>query len=329
MRGWWLPWMFVAATASAAPLPARLEHRREGAGTACAGEEALRRAVNARLGVDSFRDDAPRTLRVRVGGKPDDLHATLVMIKDGRSAKRTLRARTCAELQAAVELAVSLAIDPMWEPPAAEPEIEPEIEIVEGEAAPAAAPRPKLEEYILVDEEPVVEKRGEPGPWHVGIGSYATLFTSPELIVSMRLELGLRLPPWSVVVEPWLTLPASTSSPGGFVTLSTVAASLLLCREVGPVNVCAEGVSGALQAIGDGEGFVLKERAWSPFAAVGGRVLRAWTLYRGLGVRVAADLVVPVVRTRLHARSSNGNIEVWSSPYTLPSVGVAFVGHFP
>ena len=75
--------------------------------------------------------------------------------------------------------------------------------------------------------------------------------------------------------------------------------------------------------------FESRARVRTPFGAAGGRVLYTAGVYPGISVRATADLLVPFLRTSLYADAMSGKIPAWSSPWLMPSIGVAFVGHFP
>jgi hypothetical protein len=322
----------AAPPAAAAPAPIKLSYRRERGAARCPGEAELRAGVARRLGRDPFSDDATRALEVRVAGAPPRLVATIELAQGARRSRRTLRstAGDCAELASAVELAVSLAIDPLAA--SREPGADPAVEIlaVDEPAPPASRPLPeRLDGAIAVTDEPLPPRRRGRGPWHVGVGSFLTVGSDPDLVIGVRLELGARAGPWAFTIEPWMTLPSATSAPGGHVSLATAAASLTGCRAAGPIWLCAHAAGGVLQAIGEGVGFERRARVRTPFGAAGGRVLFTAGVYPGISVRATVDLLVPVLRTELHAESSTGKIPAWSSPWLLPSLGLGFVGHFP
>lgn len=319
----------ASAAARATPAAVRLDYARERGAARCPDDAALRAEVVRRLGVDPFTDDAPRALVVRLAGAPPRLTATIELVQGDRRSRRTLRssAADCQELAGAVELAVSLAIDPLWQPAP-----DPRVEIV-ADAGATDGPRPppaSLDETIAVtDESELAPPPRRRGPWHVGVGSFLTAGSAPDLVIGVRLELGLRVGRLSFTVEPWMTLPAATSAPGGHVTMATAAASLVGCHDVAVVALCAHLAGGVLQAVGEGDGFLRRERVRTPFGAAGARVLYSVGVYPGISVRATADLLVPILRTELVAAGTAGKIPAWSSPWLLPSLGVAFVGHFP
>jgi len=309
---------FASDRAYASP-SSRLVYSRSTDAASCPDEEALRRAVAARVGYDVFFPWATRTIVATLSRADGVFVASVELvgedgIRHGGHELKTHADEACGELLDPLALAVTIAIDPKLLAPAATV------------PTPAPAPRPPTAPALPVEPPPAppVEPpppipgrtpaplgfEGSLGPT-VGVG-FAPLpsiggtlgFDVRRSRFSVGLEGSLAAPlPWHGALEAW-----------------PVVATVVPCVHLGPFFGCALAEAGALHASARGLGASSSFTAWG---AAGGRVGARIPLTSWLSLRGRADLLGDIDPPKLVYGSTS-----WSAPLVAGAVGFDAVVRF-
>jgi hypothetical protein len=345
----------------APPTTARLEYSRGRGAEACPDEDAVQRAVTARLGYDPFRPDAPRIVTATVRRDREALRGDVDLRDRGGAVKGarhlTAAENDCAELVAAMALAISIAIDPQSllrssppaspDPPA--PPLPPEPPPDPASPAPATRPGvPAIETPPVVASPPVaspptsrppplspppraslpIEEPRAPAPsalsWRLGLGGLLAAGAAPALSVGGALEVGVRWRALSIAVEGRADAPAGSSAEGGgAVRASLLEVSLVPCFHAGLVVACGLGSLGSLRGVGSG--VPLPRDAATLFGAAGLRLGVELPISRALSLAFHGDLAATLTRTTLMLADR----PVWTTPLVSGVVGAGVLAHFP
>lgn len=293
---------------------ARLRYTREPGAENCPGEDALLRAVNARLGYDAFREPFEISIEVSIATSEAGLRGR-VEVSDMASqpqGRRQISSPTtdCVELAASLELAISIAIDPLFltrsaEPPAPTP-------------APASAPAP------ATVPEPATAPLPAPAPltlsppvFQVKLGVLGSLGAAPTLTGGAFVGARLKWPRFSVEVEGRADLVASFSMQNGTLGTSLLVGSFLPCGHLGSVGLCALVTGGALRSSSSGN--LIPEQKTAPHLAAGARVFFEHPVVQHLSVAIHAELSAPLIRANLWIDGR----QAWSSPPIAVALGLA------
>jgi hypothetical protein len=305
---------------------ARLIYSRSRPAAACPDQQALERAVAARLGYNPFVGWAEQTIVAEVTSSGDALRARAQLVgKDGvvqGSRELTGSIAQCEDLIASLALAISITLDPMSltsgasastapEPPGTTP-LPPVAVVGEPNAratvdSPASsASRPRND-----SPSPALSGAAELGPF-VGFGflpNAAPGIRGGARLASGRLSLGLDV--------AWLLASTEAATDGGSVQASLLLASVFPCVDIGPIATCALASIGRLH--GTGQGVDLPREESRLYAALGLRAIGAMALGSGWALVVHGDaekaLTFPMFQL-------NGR-DVWRPSSFVASTGIA------
>jgi hypothetical protein len=354
-RGLGLAVLLGAGLARADPAPpttARLEFSRGRGAELCPDEEAVQRAVTARLGYDPFRPDAPRIVTAIVRRDQGSLRGD-VELRDRKGAVKGTRhlsaaENDCPELVAAMALAISIAIDPqsLLRPPlpsSPEPPTPPEPEPAPVDSAPSASlpvpvigVAPAVASPLVVSPSISSSSRSslrieaprssavDALSWRFGLGGLLAVGAAPSLSVGSALEVGVRRRAFSLSIEGRADAPASRRAEGGgAVRASLLAVSLIPCLRVGLVFGCGLGSLGSLR--GAGSGVPRPRDDASLFGAAGLRLGVEIPFAKALSFSFHGDLAATLTRTTLLLADR----AAWITPPVSGVLGAGVVAHFP
>ena len=274
----------------------------------CPDEEQLRGAVSARLGYDPFHQEGTRDVAISLTRKGKAIEGRFELRDErGReSAKRTLTAKRCDELVAALALAISIAIDPdrallphrehaiQSEPSL--PTLAPKSEAPDARQLPAAP----LNLALPPPRRPLLSRV------HLALGT-AGLGQVGNVAAFIGAGASLRYGAFGTELEARFLPPSSEKVGAGRVRTSTMAVAILPCAHFDPVFLCGNFSIGALQ--GEAEGIEAPDKATTAFAQGGIRVGAAITFAKRLSLEPFVDGLVTLTRTRITFRGQ----EVWAT----------------
>ena len=311
------------ATARAAPT-ARLVYSRAPGAESCADEEALRRAVAARIGYDPFFPWATKTVIAGMAPwAPAGFVASVDLVDEHGMAHGARALRTegsCDELLDAVALTIAIAIDPLSlaprpaspPPPPAAPTAPslPATTIV----SPA---RPRTE--IVAASAPV----GSPLRIQGSFGAVASAGVAPRPTAGVAAGVSVRWRDLSLAVEARADLPVSAPAPiAGTVSSWLVEGALLPCAHADVLFACAVAQLGSLQAASERVlNGVSASRRW---LSVGGRFGVQQPLGEDTVLRVWSDVVRDLQPETLQVNGA----KAWQAPGIASSLGIDAVVQF-
>jgi len=332
----------VIALAGAAPPSARLVFNRGAGAESCPSEAEMRAVVARRLGFDPFDDDAPKQIHCALerSGGLFRAHIKVATASAAPAAERRLVSprKDCAELAAAVELALSVAINPASagqpadvEPPRARAApVEPKPAPAAGppvEAPPAPPPPP-----ARVTPAPAITRSPPPFDRAPAAPRSYTLLARADAGVGFGLGPGATLATGAGVAVVWRALsvdvggrwvaPSSAAVSGGSVTTWSWSLSIAPCAHREWLAACAVAAAGALHARGDG--LALTATDVGLYAAAGARGLVDAPIGARWRLRVAGELVTPLVRAHLVVEGR----EQWAPPRLQVVAGLGLVRSF-
>jgi hypothetical protein len=331
----------TAAVATSAAL-ARAEHTSltlryasAKSATSCPDENTFRGLVAARLGYDPFVSAGVRTLTVDFERRGSLVVGRLDLDPDGDSmaVKRTLRtdADDCFELATSMALVVAVAVDPnAGNAPRPAPREEPAPPPVPSQAPSSetlATPAPAPAKPTARAERPGHHLRFE-------LGGFLTWGVVPALAPAVRGGVGLDFGTWSVRAEGAFVSAGSRENTAGRgeVSAFAVAGSLVPCvdpidAESFALELCAVGSVGALRSTAKG---VTRAAPTSTLlASLGPRVATIVMFSHVVGVGIAAEAPVALVRARLHIEDAGARNEVWVEPPFGFIFGASFMASIP
>jgi hypothetical protein len=243
--------------------------------------------------------------------------------QDRQQASEAWTGRTCTGIAENISILVVYWLDPFDVPPAkpaapTPPRCEP-------------APAPALPAPACVPVPVPPTRKPDPPPssrlvFVVEAGSafsFAMLPRRPGFGVVAAL--GLRWPAFSVALEVRADLPSATDPlPGatlpGFASVWLFSNTLAPCARVKWFVGCGL-VSGGVLMIEDSASPITQAR---PYAALGARAGAELPLSSRYGLRVSADVLVPL----FHSFDRNGNDTLWTLPPVGGDLGLRMVGTF-
>ena len=313
---------YLAPAPAEADVPTRLVYVRTPEAAACPDQEALQKAVEARLGHDPFSIWGENTIIATVSASGNALKARAELI-DGAGVLRGTRdvagrASDCDELILALALAISITLDPMQAPvpAAAAPEHE--------EAAPDPEPALALErdEPAAVQPKSSVRaavRREPPSIWR----GYASLFGSigalPGASPGARAGLGFQRRGFRAGAEAGGLLPApEEQGEDDRVVISLWGSNLYGCAAIAArLFGCVLGSFGVLRGHGEG---VSAPRTDVVFrAALGTRLAYDLVLDARWSLSAHADLLGTLVRPTF---TLNGE-SAWRPPPVSGELGLS------
>jgi hypothetical protein len=318
----------IAARAAYATPTSRLVYSRSVDAESCPDEQALRRAVAARVGYDPFFAWATRTIVASITRRDRAFVATVDLIDESgvSHGARELRGEgECVELFDAVALAIAIAIDPQSLSRPAAPPTPPPSEPDAAAPAPVVAPAADP-----VDATPVRPALAAPSDvrldsmaFEASVGAVASGGVAPAPAAGLALGAALRWPVVSLGLEGRIDAPAGGSAlRGGDVTSWLVLGAFVPCAHLGAFFGCAVMQVGSAQTSGSGVQGARSESL--PWWATGGRLGVLFRVSDDTLLRVRTDVVANLDRMTLQL---NG-VEAWPAPAVAASLGVDLVWHF-
>jgi hypothetical protein len=323
------PTSLGVGAAHAAPT-SRLVYSRSSDADSCPDEQALRRAVAARVGYDPFFAWATRTIVASITRSNRAFVATVDLIDESgvSHGARTLHAEgECGELLDAVALAIAIAIDPQslsrpstpGAPPPAEteaPTVRPPVEVVAPAAtAPDAAPTP-----------PVVrpsDLHASATAFEASAGVAVSTGVAPGPAVGLALGAAARWRMLSLGLEGRIDAPSGKMAPGGGEVSSwLVLGAVAPCAHVAPFFGCALLQVGSAQT--SGSGFPGTRSESLPWLATGGRLGVLFQVSEDVALRAHADVLANVDRQTLKLDGQ----DAWPAPLVTASLAIDMVLHF-
>jgi hypothetical protein len=330
-----IAWALVltASTASAAP-QARLVYGRGAGASACADEDALRRAVAARVKYDPFFPWAPRTVVVSITERDARLVARVELFDDRGQTEGTRELASsssdCATLFDTLALTISIAIDPrvltgpVTAPPAPAPMQE----------APAGVdhPAPRDDARVAADHDPEEAPPADPASasaprdwpdFRLSAGARGVLGTQPSPTGGLAIGGALVFRRASIGVELGADWPTSADAPGGGRARAWVgSASLLPCAHLSLLRGCAVATAGRLEA--SGVGVAAAETRAAVYLALGARLAFEVPVAPRLALFAHADLMASMSRPTLRV----GADDVWRAPPLSSALGIGVAAFF-
>jgi hypothetical protein len=309
--------------ASAAPTSV-LEYQRGPGAESCPEVDAIRIAVERRLGYDPFSPDARRTFLVTIAERDERLTGRIVLFDDEGRARglREVSAERdrCHELVETLALSLSLAIDPARTEPSALPPASsaaqpaPQPVAAAELPSPAPVPPPSLE-TIGLRGRVLLPERPNPTRWSVGLGTYGTWRVEPGLAAGGLVFASLHSHDLSLGLELAGDLPRR--DPDWGFRSHTLGASVVPCHHFGSVFGCA--------VVGPGAFFASDAKRGSAFfLLLGARFGGELRLSEQIGLVSWIDLLNSAVRPRVKTNTG----ETWEGPWLAGSVAVATMWHF-
>lgn len=283
----------------------------------CPDEEAVRSAVETRLGYNPFLPSGDGIVSVLVEGKGEGFHATIRFLgADGTvQGQREFASRDprCAQLASAIVFAICIAIDPVRaaQLPASE-EVAAPVTNTQAPATSSADARPAL---VLHEEKP--GGRGASLVYAGTIGGHLAVGSMPSSTVGVAAGGSLRRGAVSLGIETRGDLPASEPIEGGTVKSYLLLGALIPCLHRGWLAGCGIVGVGVLRA--SGEELLDAGQSTTPVILAGPRVAAEFPLGERFALVPHADVLFSVWRTTLHVSGE----EVWRTPAVSGAFGLA------
>jgi hypothetical protein len=262
----------------------------------CPGEEAVRKAVGARLGYDPFFAWAHDTLFAAIT-RSDGVFRVEIRLVDRdnhQTGARDISVRDddCSAVIDAMGLTISLTIDPSSLTRSSPPPPAP---------APAPAPEPQVTQPapLVTESEPPAASPPEPITTHVGLGAVGSFGAAPAPSAGGTVFAGVLWRALSLDVEARADLTAGAgvpSLPGVSVASSLVVGSIVPCVHLGPGFVCAVVSAGTIDATSTAR---VQYDARQPWWAAGARIGAELPLSRALSLRLYGELLATMTPYQL------------------------------
>jgi len=315
-----------------ARVPTRLVYARAPSAVECPDEPALTAAVAARLGYDPFSPWGDQTILATVSRAKVGFVAQAQLIDHDGIAQGTREVKApaadCSELILSLALAISITLDPLHvdSPTAPEPEPEknPPADTAVASAGDADAIAPVAEPATVLaarfkDAAPARSSR-EPVDlvWRAQVSGFGALALARDESFGGRLGLETGRGRWSLALEGWAALPATSRVQGvGAIESSLLAAALVPCFNVFRyARLCALGSLGSLSTRSRDVGAPRSERVLH--ATVGGRASAAWPIGNRLELLAMLDLAAVLNRPQFQIDGE----EVWRPSRVMTVLGL-------
>lgn len=290
--------LFATPGVARAAASAHLVYVRGPGAEQCAGEQALRAAVSARLGYDPFFAWAHDTLFAEIQHADGAFRAEVKLVDENNlqrgSREISVAGNDCSVVVDAMGLTISLTLDPSSliggpvptpappPPPAAEPAV-------------VATPSPPAPREVVAPFRPAPA-----GEWsaYAGLGASGSVNAAPSTTAGATVFFGLAWRALSAEVEARANYPADGAGEAPQVGRPRAwlwAGSVVPCVHVAFAFGCAVVAGGALGA--SAQGVVSPAEKYGPWSAVGGRLGGEWTL-PGLHVSLRAYVELLGILTR-------------------------------
>ena len=320
--------VIVACRPALASASAHLVYLRGPGAEQCAGEQALRAAVSARLGYDPFFAWAHETLFAEIQHADGGFRAVVKLVDENnlqRGAREiSVEGDDCSAVIDAMGLTISLTIDPSsiigpaGETPASlHPAPEPSVDVTG--VTPRRAPAPS---------EATVPPR-----WralalslHAGAGLVGSVNAAPSPTAGATVFIGLSWRALSLDVEGRADYP--TTGDGDVPAVGRVrswlfAGSIVPCIHIGPAFGCVVAGAGTLGASAQNVSHPAEK--YGPWSAVGGRLGVEWAPFGPpLSLRASAELLGVLTRDTLYV----DNTPVYPVPPWSADVALAAAWRF-
>ena len=321
----WLSWLVAAGlllrsrAALAGHPELALHYERAPGAEACAGTDALRGAVAARLGYDPFvlRSDVD-TIVVQIHPLGSGLAGTIERRDPSRHARgksTTIASKSadCVELGSALAVGIAIAVDPLsltTEHPAVASSPPPT-------APSAGATRPGAE------ERPLEPESRSPTSFVLAAGASLSFGALPRTSLGARVLAGLSRGMFEVDIEGRFDPSVALRTQGGSVEASFVLGTVAPCFRYEIALACAQLSFGALRGAGIDFDRTHEENTF--YMAAGARAGVDIPFSSRMSLRVLAEGQVPLRLTRLEVNGAS----VWSTPSFAFSAMPLLVGRFP
>ena len=255
----------------------------------CAGEQALRAAVSARLGYDPFFAWAHETLFAEIQHADGAFHAVVKLVDENnlqRGAREiSVRGDDCSVVIDAMGLTISLTIDP--------------ASVIGRSVQQHPDPEPSVDAAVVTPSLPPPRQVINPAPprapglsLHAGMGLIGSMYAAPAPTAGAIAFVGLAWRALSLDVEARADYPATGDGnlPGGSrVRTWLFAGSLVPCVHIGFAFGCVVVGEGALGAAARS---VHQTEKYGPWSAIGGRLGVEWGPFGPpLSLRASAELL--------------------------------------
>jgi hypothetical protein len=293
----------------------------------CPDEEALRRAVAARVGYDPFFPWAPLTVVAHVERRGDRFFGRVEVVDEHARARGSRELQSdhddCGELISAMALAISIVLDS--ESTGAAP---PHATTGDSPVVPAAPPivvAPSRQ--VQRDEGRTASVREDrDASWRMTTGAElsSSVGLTPSVAVGPTIFGGLRRGAFSVGLEgSFADGVANARSARGGVHAWALSGSVVPCFHLGPAFGCGVALVGVLD--GAGSEIASARSASAPIVGGGARVGIESPLGELFFFRLHADVVGNFTRTTLKLDGEG----VWSAPVAFATFGAGVGIHFP
>jgi hypothetical protein len=319
--------LLFVVRAEASP-SARLVYSRATHAEACPDEEALRRAVAARVGYDPFFPWAPLTVVAQVERRGDRFFGRVEVVDEharGRGSRELSSDHDdCSELISAMALAISIVLD--TESAGVRPS-----PVTAGDPPVAPAPLPTIviapSPEVLHDEPraPTVRDSSDTS-WRTSAGAEmsSSVGLTPSVALGPALFGALRRGAFSLGLEvSFADGVANARSARGGVHAWALSGSVVPCFHVGPAFGCGVALIGVLD--GAGSEIASARSASAPILGGGARVGIQSRLGEVFFFRLHADVLANFTRTTMQLDGE----AVWSAPIAFATFGAGVGVHFP
>jgi hypothetical protein len=318
-------------TASASP-SARLVYSRSIDADSCPDEDALRRAVAARIGYDPFFPWAKHTVVANLTRRGRAFVASVELVDEqgvSHGAHDLETDNACGELLDAVALAIAIAIDPRLLLPVTpnpatpkEPAPAPSAPAPPAPPAPAASPRGPNEKATLPAQVPrrvILEGT---------VGVAASAGVAPSIAIGLGLGGALRWRYASLGLEGRIDAPAGEGVQSrGSVSSWLALLAILPCGHRGPVFACGVLQGGSMHA--SGAGLSVNQSESQGWWAAGGRIGVLVPFWDNLRLRLHSDVVANLEPTTFAVSfAPKSSTSEWAAPRIATSLGADLLVHF-
>jgi hypothetical protein len=156
------------------------------------------------------------------------------------------------------------------------------------------------------------------------VGSWLALGAAPDVTGGLGFQLRVRRAWWSIGAAARFDIPAYEDVPGGQVSGSLLAGSLVPCLHRWVFSGCGLLTAGALR--GAGHDLAEARRISLPYVGAGARLAVELPLVSILSLRLHTDVLAAL--TRISLKETGTDRVLWSMPAVSGAFGLAAVARF-